>query len=122
MSRLEKQIEENLRKIDLMEKQFENEKMARLRESTEYDTRLDEIQMQIAQLHIDTENAHEVSATRLTELSDSLVNFRQTQHEHFEMLRDRLDECNGALYQSVEHQRVVCSVVGELMEKSDVHR
>ena len=40
MSRLEKQGEEILRKIELMEKQFENEKMARLRESTEHDTQL----------------------------------------------------------------------------------
>ena len=105
-----------------MEKRFENEKMATLRESTEHDTCFYEIQMQIAQLHTDTKNAHEVSATRLTELSDLLVNFRQTEHEHFELLRDRLDECNGALYKSAEHQRVVCSVVGELMEKSDVYR
>ena len=46
-------------------------------------------------------------------------NFSQTEHEHFDMLRDRLDECNGTLYQSVERQRVVRPAVGELMEKSD---
>ena len=46
-------------------------------------------------------------------------NFRQTEHEHFDMLRNRLDECNGALYQSAECQRVVRSAVGELMDKSD---
>ena len=97
-------------------------KMARLQESTEHDTHFDEIQMQIAQLHTDTKKAHEVSATRLTELSDLLVNFRQTEHEYFDMFRDGLDWCNGALYQSAECQRVVCSVVGELMEKSDVYR
>ena len=49
-----------------------------------------------------------------------MVNFRQTEHEHFDMLRDRLDECNGVLYQSAESQRFVLSAVGELMEKSDI--
>ena len=119
MSRLEKQGEENLRKIELMEKRFENEKRARLRETTEHDTHFDAIQTQITQQQSDTKNAHELSATRLTELSDLVGNFRQTEHEHFDMLRDRLDECNGTLYQSAERQRVVRSAVGELIEKSD---
>ena len=47
MTRLEKQGEENLRKIELMEKKFENERMVRLRESTEHETRLDAVQSQI---------------------------------------------------------------------------
>ena len=75
--------------------------------------------MQIAQQQSDTKIAHELSATRFTELSDSVGNFRQTEHEHFDLLRDRLEECSGALCQSAEHQRVVHSAVGELMEKSD---
>ena len=40
ISRLEKKGEEILSKIELMEKRFENEKMARLREGTEHDTPL----------------------------------------------------------------------------------
>ena len=91
MTRLEKQGEENLRKIELMEKRFENEKMVRLRESTEHDTHLDAIQSQIIQR---TKN----TPTQFSELSDSMMNFRQMEHEHFDMLRDRLDECNGTLY------------------------
>ena len=75
--------------------------------------------MQIVQQQSDNKSAHELSTTRFTELSDAVGNFRQTEHEHFDMLRNRLDECNGALYQSAERQRVVCSVVA-LETKSDV--
>ena len=49
MTRLEKQGEENLRKIEIMEKKFENEKMVRLWESTEHENRLDAVQSQITQ-------------------------------------------------------------------------
>ena len=115
MTRLEKQGEENLRKIELMEKRFENEKMGRLRESTEHETRLDAVQSQITQQQSDTRNTH----TRVTELSDSVMNFRQTEHEHFDMLREKLDECDNALFHSAERQRVVGSAVSELIDKSD---
>ena len=41
------------------------------------------------------------------------------EHEHFNMVRDRLDDCNDALYQSAERQRFVHSAVEELVEKRD---
>ena len=47
------------------------------------------------------------------------MSFRQTEHEHFDMLRDKLDECDNALFHSAEHQRVVRSAVTELINKSD---
>ena len=47
------------------------------------------------------------------------MNFRQTELEHFDMLRDKLDECDNALFHSAERQRVVRSVVSELINKSD---
>ena len=47
------------------------------------------------------------------------MNFRQMEHEHFDMLRDKLDECDNALFHSVERQRVVRSAVSELIDKSD---
>ena len=115
MTRLEKQGKENLRKIELMEKKFENERMVRLRESTEHETRLDAVQSQITQQQSDTRNTH----TRGTELSDSVMNFRQTEHEHFDMWRDKLYECDNALFHSAERQRVVRSAVSELIDKSD---
>ena len=115
MTRLERQGEENLRKIELMEKKFENEKLVRFRESTENETRIDVVQSQITQQQSDTRNTH----TRVTELSDSVMNFRQTEHEHFDVLRDKLDECDNALFHSAERQRVVRSAVTELIDKSD---
>ena len=115
MTRLERQGEENLRKIELMEKKFENEKLVRFRESTENETRIDAVQSQITQQQSDTRNTH----TRVTELSDSVMNFRQTEHEHFDVLRDKLDECDNALFHSAERQRVVRSAVTELIDKSD---
>ena len=105
----------NTQKIELMEKQFENKRMVRLRESTEHETRLDAVQSQITQQQSDTRNTH----TQVTELSDSVMNFCQTEHEHFDMLGDKLDECNNALFHSVECQRVVRSAVTELINKSD---
>ena len=115
MTRLERQGEENLRKIELMEKKFENEKLVRFRESTENETRIDAVQSQITQQQSDTRNTH----TRVTELSDSVMNFRQTEREHFDVLRDKLDECDNALFHSAERQRVVRSAVTELIDKSD---
>ena len=41
------------------------------------------------------------------------------EHEHFDMLRDRLDQCSSALCHSAERQRVVHSAVGELIDKGD---
>ena len=119
MTRLDRQGEENLRKIELMEKRFENEKLARLRGSTEYDTRLEAVQTQIAQQQSNTKTAHELSTVRLDELSESMSHFRQTEYEHFDILRDKVDVCNDTLYQSTERQRSVRSSVDELIEKSD---
>ena len=57
MSRLEKQGKENLR-IQLIEKQIEDEKMARLRESAKHETCFNTTQTQIVQQQSDTKDSH----------------------------------------------------------------